>query len=41
MHTGEAILVDFGAAALISEACIKDFQGLLCKFLISKMYCKH
>uniref|UniRef100_A0A915PHG9 Serine/threonine-protein kinase 1 n=1 Tax=Setaria digitata TaxID=48799 RepID=A0A915PHG9_9BILA len=27
MHTGEAILVDFGAAALISEACIKEFQG--------------
>uniref|UniRef100_A0A0R3RME4 Serine/threonine-protein kinase 1 n=1 Tax=Elaeophora elaphi TaxID=1147741 RepID=A0A0R3RME4_9BILA len=27
MLTGEAILVDFGAAALISEACIKEFQG--------------
>ncbi|EFO20879.2 CAMK/PIM protein kinase [Loa loa] len=27
IHTGEAILVDFGAAALISEACIKEFQG--------------
>ncbi|MCP9259219.1 BMA-PRK-1 [Dirofilaria immitis] len=27
MHTGEAMLVDFGAAALISEACIKEFQG--------------
>ncbi|VDO30415.1 unnamed protein product [Brugia timori] len=27
MDTGEAILVDFGAAALISEACIKEFQG--------------
>ncbi|VDK37479.1 unnamed protein product [Gongylonema pulchrum] len=27
MHTGEAKLVDFGAAALISEAGIKEFQG--------------
>ncbi|KAL4002194.1 Protein kinase domain family protein [Acanthocheilonema viteae] len=27
MRTGEAILVDFGAAAFISEACIKEFQG--------------
>lgn len=27
MHTGEATLVDFGAAALISEACVKEFQG--------------
>ncbi|VDN03542.1 unnamed protein product [Thelazia callipaeda] len=27
MDTGEATLVDFGAAALISEACIKEFQG--------------
>lgn len=27
MHTGEATLVDFGAAALNSEACIKEFQG--------------
>ncbi|VDK62955.1 unnamed protein product [Onchocerca ochengi] len=27
MHTGEAVLVDFGAAVFISEACIKEFQG--------------
>uniref|UniRef100_A0A1I8EWB9 Serine/threonine-protein kinase 1 n=1 Tax=Wuchereria bancrofti TaxID=6293 RepID=A0A1I8EWB9_WUCBA len=27
MDTGEAILVDFGAAAFISEACVKEFQG--------------
>lgn len=27
MDTGEAILVDFGAAALISEPCTKEFQG--------------
>ncbi|CAG9532677.1 unnamed protein product [Cercopithifilaria johnstoni] len=32
MDTGEAILVDFGAAALISEECVKEFQG-------TRLYC--